>query len=176
MTITFSLPTSDGKTMDTLEKQTVGINFLRAYMECSDEIQKLVKELINEVILSDESDSDEKQMAMFSVADALFPNPHKGFHGMDLLESEIEASAQEPELAKIVADMDAEELSFSERLRAVLVENGMTQQELADAVGLGQSAIANILSRDCRPQQRTVRKIAEALGVQPSELWPAFSG
>lgn len=162
--------------MDTLDKANniIGIEFLHAYLECSDEIQKLVKDLINEVILSDESDHDEKQMAMFSIADALFPNPHKGLHGMDLFESESEAACMEPELAAIVADFDVQELTFSERLRSVLDESGMTQQELADAVGLRQSAIANILSRNCRPQQRTVKKIADALGLQPSDLWPTF--
>lgn len=162
--------------MSTLnQQQDVGIKFLHAYLECSDETQNLVKELMNEVILSEDADIDEKQMAMFSIADALFPNSHKGQHGMDLFESESEAAEHEPELASIVEEMNTEELSFAERLRAMLDENGMTQQDLADAIGLRQSAIANILSRDCRPQKRTVKKIADVFGVDPSELWPAFS-
>ena len=161
--------------MDTLKSQSDGIKFIHAYMECTNDIQQLVKELIYDVILSDDSDADEKHMAIFSVADALFPNPYKGLHGMDLAESEFDAASRDPELAKIVSDMNAEELSFSERLRLLMDKKGITQQSLAESVGLGQSAIANILSRDCRPQRRTVKKISQALGVDPTDLWPSYS-
>ena len=51
-------------------------------------------------------------------------------------------------------------------------EQGMTQSELASALGLGQSAIANLLSRNCCPQRRTVVKLAKALGIAPDDLWP----
>jgi len=161
--------------MDTKEDQAVGIRVLCAYMECSDEVQKLIKDLITEVLLSSESDSDEKQMAVFSIADALFPNPYNGDHGIGLLESGTDAAKENAELLEIISCMDAQEASFSERLRTLMEEQGVTQQELADAVGLRQSAIANILGRNCRPQKRTVKKIAEAMGVAPKDLWPSFT-
>jgi len=50
----------------------------------------------------------------------------------------------------------------------------MTQSELGDRIGVGQSAISMMLSRNCRPQKGTVKKIADALEVQPSDLWPAY--
>lgn len=68
--------------------------------------------------------------------------------------------------------MDREEVTFAERLRGVMEEKGVTQQTLADRVGVGQPAIAMMLARQCRPQQRTVVKLAQALGVDRSELWP----
>jgi transcriptional regulator with XRE-family HTH domain len=48
----------------------------------------------------------------------------------------------------------------------------MTQAQLADKLGLGQPAISMMLQRNCRPQKRTVVRLADALGVAPEELWP----
>ena len=45
------------------------------------------------------------------------------------------------------------------------------QIDLANASGVGQPAISMMLSRNCRPQKRTVIRIAAALGISPGELW-----
>jgi transcriptional regulator with XRE-family HTH domain len=47
----------------------------------------------------------------------------------------------------------------------------MTQEQLAAAIGVGQPAISMMLNRNCRPQARTVKKLADALGVEIEELW-----
>ena len=147
-------------------------DFMRALMECSSELQDQVLLLLKDVVCPDDVDPDDKEMAMFTIADILFPNPHKGLHGMDLQESEDEAAQRDSELSEIVRQMDAQEATFAHRLQAAMDEQGMTQCELASAVGLGQSAIANLLARNCRPQRRTVVKLANALSVSPDELWP----
>ena len=161
--------------MDTLKSQSDGIKFIHAYMECTNDIQQLVKELIYDVILSDDSDADEKHMAIFSVADALFPNPYKGLHGMDLAESEFDAASRDPELAKIVADMNAEELSFSERLRSLMDEKGITQQSFVATVRLGSFAIPNIISRHGLPPRRSGQKIYQPFGVEQPAYFPWYS-
>jgi transcriptional regulator with XRE-family HTH domain len=51
-------------------------------------------------------------------------------------------------------------------------KHGMTQAELAEKTDVNQPAIANMLSRECRPQRRTIAKLAAAFGVEPEELWP----
>ena len=147
-------------------------DFMHALMECSSELKEQVLLLLKDVVCADDVDPDDKEMAMFTIADILFPNPHKGLHGMDLQESEEEASQQDSELSEIVNRMDLEEASFAERLQAAMDQQGMSQVELALAVGLGQSAIANLIARNCRPQRRTVIKLANALSVSPDELWP----
>lgn len=48
----------------------------------------------------------------------------------------------------------------------------MTQDQLAEKIGVGQPAISMMLKRQCRPQKRTVQRLAEALGVAAEELWP----
>ncbi len=72
--------------------------------------------------------------------------------------------------------LDRQEAEFAERLSRLMAERQMTQAELARRIGVGQSAVSMLLSRKCRPQPRTVGKIAEALGVAVEELWPGKMG
>jgi lambda repressor-like predicted transcriptional regulator len=72
----------------------------------------------------------------------------------------------------VLDEMDRQEQSFANNLRKLLEERGVTQAELAEKLGIGQPAISMMLQRQCRPQKRTVARIAEALGVEPSALWP----
>jgi len=55
-----------------------------------------------------------------------------------------------------------------------MARRGMTQEALAAKLGVGQPAISNMLNRQCRPQRRTVLRLAQALGISPEELWPGF--
>lgn len=52
-----------------------------------------------------------------------------------------------------------------ERERALL-----TQQELAERAGVGLNTLNRIENDRAEPHFRTIRKIAAALGVEPSEL------
>jgi DNA-binding XRE family transcriptional regulator len=77
-----------------------------------------------------------------------------------------------PEQLALLERMNHEEGLFAERLARLMAEQQMTQAELARRIGVGQSAISMLLSRKCRPQPRTLGKIAEALGVTVADLWP----
>jgi lambda repressor-like predicted transcriptional regulator len=148
-----------------------GTKFLRAYLECSDEIQAGVRELLD--ILSDpETDEDDREATLFSIADALFPNPNEGQLGMDLEGSERMGAGISGEMRNVLQGLDREEETFAKRLRAVMEQRGVTQEALAGRLGVGQPAISNMLSRQCRPQRRTVMRIAEALETPPEQLWP----
>ena len=52
-----------------------------------------------------------------------------------------------------------------ERERALL-----TQQELAERAGLGFPTISRIENDHVEPHFRTIRKLAQALGLDPAEL------
>ena len=67
-----------------------------------------------------------------------------------------------------------EKSEFANSLDGHMKAKGISQVELAAAIGVGQPAISMMLSRDCRPQRRTVEKLARALGVPPNDLWPGF--
>ncbi len=72
--------------------------------------------------------------------------------------------------------MDQQESEFAERLCRLMAERQMTQAELARHIGVGQSAVSMLLSRKCRPQPRTLGKIATALGVSVEDLWSGKVG
>ena len=72
----------------------------------------------------------------------------------------------------VLERMDAEERNFARRLRQLIEERGLNQEQLAEKIGIGQSAITMMLKRTCRPQRKTVLRFAQALGVSPDELWP----
>jgi len=148
------------------------LRLLHAFAECSDVMQEGVKAMLR-IVFSEDSTEDEKAMALHTVADILFSNPYKGQLGMDLQESEDDAASEFPEMRDIVDLLNAEESAFADRLRELMEARGLTQCQLAAKIGVGQPAISNMLKRECRPQMRTVARLAEALGVQPSELWPS---
>lgn len=56
------------------------------------------------------------------------------------------------------------------RLRELRETQLMTQAELAERAGLTQATISFLETGKTRPQLRTVRKLAAALGVEPAAL------
>ena len=59
---------------------------------------------------------------------------------------------------------------IGEKLREVRTRRLLTQDELADRAGVSQSTIANIERDNAEPQFRTIRKLAKALDIEPTEL------
>lgn len=137
----------------------------RAYIECSEAAQEAIRDMV-EIVNDPEATADERDAALLTIAEALFPSP-----GADLEECETRAS---DDVRTELDAADSQEATFADRLGSLLKERNMTQSELGDRIGVGQSAISMMLSRNCRPQRGTVKKIADALEVQPSDLWPAY--
>jgi lambda repressor-like predicted transcriptional regulator len=109
------------------------------------------------------------------LAEMLFPEADpSGILGLDLVEAEETARANDPEASDILARMDEEEAVFARRLSELMEAKGLTQAELAARVGLGQPAVSMMLNRTCRPQRKTVLRFAQALEVSPQELWQQF--
>jgi len=149
------------------------LKFLHAYLECSNEIQEGIKEML-EIIFDPDSTEQERDMAMATIADALYPNPHNGQLGMDLEESESETPEHVPELGAVLKELDDEEATFAKNLKRAMFEREVTQKRLAEKIGVSQPAISNMLNRQCRPQRRTIERLSEALNVAASDLWPGF--
>lgn len=143
----------------------------RALKECNDEVQDAVKEML-EIVNDAEAEPDEKQMALDTIQEALFPTMRNGHFGVDLNELNGDERQQVAELAEA---MDSEEATFSERVETLLKEREWTQEDLANAIGMTQPGVSMMLARKARPQKRTVRKVAEAFDVPPQSLWPGFT-
>ena len=61
-------------------------------------------------------------------------------------------------------------LYIGDKLREARKRALLTQQQLADKSGVGVTTIIRIERNQVEPQARTIRKLAEALGVEPHEL------
>ena len=59
---------------------------------------------------------------------------------------------------------------IGEKLKAARTRRLLTQDELAEKAGVSQSTIANIERDNAEPQFRTIRKLARALDIEPTEL------
>ena len=140
-----------------------------ATQACGDELRAAALELMAQLV-SGELDEYEERSTCALLAEILFPDADAG--RADPAESEEQAASQDPQVAEVLAEMDLREASFAERLRSIMDGKGMTQSELAAKVGIGQPAISMMLNRACRPQKKTVHKLAPALGVDAAELWP----
>lgn len=149
----------------------------RAFMECSHELQEHACNMFT-IINDKDTPEDEVQLALITLADILFPNPDEedGLLGGDLKRMEALGSKHVSETKAALEDMDREEETFAARLRGALSKRNVTQAQLAEMIGVTQPAISMMLQRECRPQRRTIVRIAEALHLDPQELWPGFQG
>ncbi len=143
----------------------------QSYLECSDKVQAAIRAMVK-IINSPDATEEERESAIETIAEALFPKMNNGEIGIDFDEDYAEGAPVE--MKRILQQMDKEEADFGDRVNAILQVKGMTQGDLAAAIHVGQSAVSMIISRACRPQKRTVEKIAKALKVSPEELWPGF--
>jgi transcriptional regulator with XRE-family HTH domain len=66
--------------------------------------------------------------------------------------------------------MLSEVLYIGERLRDLRKRALMSQRELAKRSDVGVTTIVRIERNQVEPQGRTIRKLAEALGIEPHEL------
>ncbi len=59
---------------------------------------------------------------------------------------------------------------IGEKLKAARTRRLLTQDELAERASVSQSTVANIERDNAEPQFRTIRKLARALDIEPTEL------
>ncbi|WP_417730838.1 helix-turn-helix domain-containing protein [Rosistilla oblonga] len=154
-------------------------DFIHKYMECSDEVQSVVRSMFA-VIDSENTTEDDRHRAFATIADALHLKPTEGHgaYGLDFRKSQVEIATKHPDPAwrPIIADrqkqMDSQEATFAGRVKAILQQKNITQEELAQRIDCTQSAVSKMLNRKSRPQRKTILKMAIALNVEPTQLWP----
>ncbi|MDX1961955.1 MAG: helix-turn-helix transcriptional regulator [Pirellulales bacterium] len=139
--------------------------FLTAFVECNREMQELALEM-SAILSAEDSTDDERQLAADALLSALFPSitadELNSYHQRLKSPAGIEASTA----------LRSEQEYFSTRVKQLMAEKGITQEMLAQAIDVGQPAISNLLNRGCRPQRRTIERIANSLGVSCQEIWP----
>ena len=59
---------------------------------------------------------------------------------------------------------------IGDRLRKLRDEKFLSQRELARAAGISPTTVFKLEANQAEPHPRTIRKPAEALGIEPSKL------
>jgi transcriptional regulator with XRE-family HTH domain len=57
-----------------------------------------------------------------------------------------------------------------ERLKALRTKRLLTQEELAEKAGVSAATVVNVERNNQEPHFRTIRKLAKALDIDPTEL------
>lgn len=61
-------------------------------------------------------------------------------------------------------------LHIGEKVREIRKRRMLTQDELGKRSGVGVTTIVRIERNQVEPQGRTIRRLADALGVEPADL------
>lgn len=145
--------------------------FLETLAECDDETQGVVLRMVS-IVENPSTTPVERQRALATITDALSLNEEEGHGGQDPTTPEAGAATARAMASPEAQGADCQQAVFAGRLRELMTARCITQQELAERVGCSQPAISQMLNRACRPQKKTILKLAEALQVEPHELWP----
>ena len=95
---------------------------LCAYRECSAEVQRII-DLMAQIVNDPNADEDERDAAVGTVAEALFPCRINGAPGIDL-EEEAERLSSHDGTKQVLQTMDQEEAVFADRVAALMESKG----------------------------------------------------
>ncbi len=59
---------------------------------------------------------------------------------------------------------------IGDKLKALRIEQALTQEELAAKAGVAANTVARLERNETEPHMSTARKLAQALGIHPREL------
>ncbi len=153
--------------------------FIRKYLVCSDKAQSDVRSMFA-VLESEHATDEDRHRALSTIAEALSfkPEERRGSYGLDLRKSQADVETRHPDpiwrpiIGDRHAQMDTQEATFADRVKEILQQKNITQEELAERIDCTQSEVSEMLSHKSRPQTKTIFKIATVLNVEPTLLWP----
>lgn len=142
----------------------------RTFLQTSPEQQALIRRYL-------ESDSGTQSVvrSMFAVLDSAYVTEEDRCRAVAAIADALDLGPQKVGGAGAcnpVEPPDYQAATFSQRLRNILEQKNITQEELAERMGCTQSAISKMLVRNARPHKKTIFKVAAALDVPPTDLWP----
>ena len=137
---------------------------LRAYLGHENKDRDGIARMAS-IVTDPDATVDEVEDALETMREGLYPT--------DFVDLET-SQTQDAEEQSVSRRMDLEEETFATRLHDLMSKRGISQVDLAAMIGVGQPAICMMLSRNCRPQRRTIERLSQALRVSPTDLWPSY--
>ena len=125
-------------------------------------------ELLQQEYRKAESQAD-KQEILLAMVEIMLDEPPEGIP-IETVEREGRSTL---EGAAAVDRLEREAKAFGSNVTRLRGQSGLTQSGLADAANMTQPQISYLERGEHRPQESTVKKLAEALGVSPEDLLPS---
>ena len=126
-----------------------------------------LKEMLSEFL--DTENAEERKEILVSILEFCLPDAYFSIEDS----ASIDGWAEADDNAKAALDrLGQRKREFASRLELILAEKGITQEQLAERLGVTQPTVSAILSGQHKPQPRTLSKLSEALGVKVEALWP----
>jgi len=139
---------------------------LQKVAELSGEALSDYNELLNEY--REAENAEEKLELLRTMLEILLDEPVK-----NIPVEEVEREAKTTLEGVAAAERFEEQaLSFGGRLKRLRRTKGLNQKQLAEASNMTQPQISYLEGGKHRPQEATVKSLAEALDVSPEELLP----
>ena len=124
------------------------------------------------IIEDPNSTREEAQRACSTIRDAFDAQQDNRLDGENHKGCEVGDATIIPAIDRDIAKLDSQENDFWDALQQIMKLKAITQSELASRLGSTQPAISQMINRRCRPQRNSILRIADALGVDPRNLWP----
>ena len=114
-----------------------------------------------------ESQADKREILQ-AMLEIVLDEPAEGI-SIEAVEREARSTL---EGAAAADRFEREARAFGRNVKRLRGKSGLTQSDLADKANMTQPQISYLERGEHRPQEGTVKKLAEALGVSPDELLP----
>ncbi len=119
----------------------------------------------------DATDAEVRQEVLVSLYELLTPPGYRESATSTGLEEWIESSDEA--VRRAMARLTEQKARFAATARRLMAERGLTQEQLAQQLGVTQPTVSDMLAGKHKPQPKTLGRLADALGVKVETLCPA---
>lgn len=120
--------------------------------------------------LLDATDPEVRQEVLVSIYELLAPPGYADTTSSSGLDEWIESSDES--VRRATARLAQQKVQFAATAKRLLAERGLTQEQLAQQLGVTQPTVSDLLAGKHKPQPKTLGRLADALGVAVDDLWP----
>lgn len=121
--------------------------------------------MLRDYLMAQGRDREELRISLLEMLDP------EGAIKLDTVPLEVD-SRNDTGIAAARQSLDEKKARFGKKLTGLMAEAGLSQQELAEKLGVTQSCISQFASGNHKPQPDTLRKLADALDCEIADLWP----
>ncbi|MCH7689081.1 MAG: helix-turn-helix transcriptional regulator [Planctomycetes bacterium] len=117
----------------------------------------------------DSRDAEVRREVFVSIIE--FLSPERYFNVAESLTVD-EWITSDRDTTEAIARLTERKKQFGDTLSRLMAEKGLKQRDLAVRLGVKQPAVSALVKGQHKPQPRTLNKLAKALRVKPTDLWP----